>query len=216
MQLQVPPDREDPMSGTKPAGEILHSIFSASHCLLDVLRILQKEDDTHSSPNLDFWDGIKPDPERSSQMNSELMTANFHQYIPSTINYQSPPSHCPNTVIRHLIIACHIQILNIYVTVLIAIQHDASLKIAHSTTNGQVEDDTRLALVVKLCAYLLDRQRQAVDLFLIHTPHPTATTAAGFGAICPTALPLNNRAMMSHLENDVQQRLERVQLTLRI
>ncbi|CZT24000.1 uncharacterized protein RCC_09717 [Ramularia collo-cygni] len=214
MQLQVPSEDANFMSGMRPTGDILHSVFSASHCLLDVLRALQRESiDADAATNVDLWTEIKQEPVHSAQVNNEHITSYF-QNDQSTNMYQTAQSRCPSTVLRQLVVNCHTQTLNIYVIVLIALQHDAAINNSQMSTDRQVEDDTRLALVVQLCADLLERERQAVDLFL--TRLPPSSEAQTFESQCQTMLPMGNGTMMGHLEIDVQQRLARIQQMLRL
>lgn len=212
MQLQVPLVSDGSPSGTGLNGEILQSIFSASHYLLDILRLLQRELDAPTTPEAGLWTGLSPGLVHSAQVSNEHISGYFNQTgnIPS---HSNDPSNCPSSMIRHLVIACHTQILNIHVTVLVALQHDAVLKNPHFSTEGHVEDDTRLALVVQLCAYLLERQRQAVHLFLVQVP-PSPTQV--YGTHGGTTSSMSNQAMMGHLEVDVQHRLARIQQMLRI
>lgn len=210
MQLQLSPDRESPMNGSSSSSEVFNAVFSASHCLLDFLRVLQREGSALVSFGGDSRAGARPGLVPFGQIDNEHIVAFFLQ-TSTAARHSNSTNDCLNTVIRHLVITCHIQILNIYVTILIALQHDANLKKSHIPTDEHVEDDTRLAVVVQLCAYLLKRQRQAVSLFLSQTPStPT------FSAECATASAMDNRALMGHLEVAVQQRLARVQQILRI
>lgn len=213
MQLQIPMDCQQETPETRSTGEILHSVFSASHYLLDILQLLRRESAVSDTPNVDLWTGVISEPVHSAQVNNEHITSYFDQGFQLTSNPDTP-NDSPSIVVSHLVVACHTQILNIYVTVLVALQHDAALKASPLSMDGHVEDDTRLALLVKLCAYLLERQRQAVDLFfaqLLPLP-PTSSCNLSF----PITSPMSNRAMMGHLEVDVQQRLARIQEMLRI
>lgn len=194
----------------RSTGEILHSVFSASHYLLDILRFLQRENTTLDTSDVDLWTGLTSEP-HSAQVTNKHLTSYFDQTYQST-SFSNESNQYPSTVIRHLVIACHTQILHIYVAVLIALQHDAALKNSQLSTDGLVEDDTRIALMVQLCAYLLERQRQAVDLFFAQLPPPPPMHSMSFQATPP----MSNRAMMEHLEIDVQQRIARIQQMLQI
>ena len=66
-------------------------------------------------------------------------------------------------IIRHRVMACEALLLEIYMAILNALQHDAFHGDSMNTT---ALGDIRLVLVVQLCSYLIERQQQAVDLCL--------------------------------------------------
>jgi Fungal Zn(2)-Cys(6) binuclear cluster domain len=204
---------------TTTTGDTLHDAFSASRQLLEILRCLQGDVVTDSLPlssalststssctstggaHLDFWASITSPFAQSTSASNEN-TSYFEQGKVSSSYARS--SQYSNSVVRHLVMACHTLLFNIYVAQLIALQHDADLRSSCLPTDDSADGaelaDIRLVLVVQLCSYLIERQRQAVDLYL--SGPPASTTG--------------NREVMSHLDTEVQQRLKRLRQTLRI
>jgi hypothetical protein len=231
-------DLQNPALETTTAGDTLHDAFSASHHLLEILRCLQGDVVTGTLPStststvststssstggahLDFWASITP-PFAQSASNSNENTSCFEQGKVSS-SY-ARPSQYSNTVVRHLVIACHTLLFNIYVEVLIALQHDADLRSSCLPSDSCVDAaalaDIRLVLVVQLCSYLIECQRQAVDLYLsLQFPLPSLHQhdLSGFHQPSPPASTAGNREVMGHLDMQVQQRLARLRQTLRI
>ncbi|KAF9740449.1 hypothetical protein PMIN06_003016 [Paraphaeosphaeria minitans] len=62
-------------------------------------------------------------------------------------------------ITRHLIMACEALLLEIYAAILTALQHEAY---PGDTVSATALGNVRLVLVVQLCAYLIERQHQAV------------------------------------------------------
>lgn len=201
MPLHIPVDY-----GTKNTGEVLQSVFSASHYMLEILRRLQNESLAYE-PSRDTGAGLSHVSSHPGQGNNDN---------PNAMNILAPAGHYShNTIICHLVIACHTLLLNIYVAVLIALQHDVDLRTSYlaSQCSGYLEGETQLVMVVQLCAYLLERQRQAVDIYFSPSPPtPPATQMM----TPPTTPPTANREVVSHLEADIRQRLTRIRQTLRI
>ncbi|KAL8974634.1 MAG: hypothetical protein Q9197_001122 [Variospora fuerteventurae] len=149
-----------------------------------------------------------------------------------------------NTVIRHLVHACHTLLLDIYVAFLIALQDDAerwslssssSCRPAGAAGTAVIDAaaaaalaDIPLVLTVQLCSYLIERQHQAVDRFLSSQQQQQNESSRGSGpgsgsrqpsppaAAAAAAAATTNRGVMSDLEMEVQQRLGRLRQTLRI
>ncbi|KAI4087022.1 MAG: hypothetical protein LQ344_007079 [Seirophora lacunosa] len=210
---------------TKTTGDTLHETFSASHQLLEILRCLQADVASSSVPalssststssnaggaQLDFWtSNITP---QLSAQNDEAEQQQQQRKESSTPSPYARSSS--NTVIRHLVHACHTLLLDIYVALLIALQDDAERW--SSSCRGLVDDtaalaDIPLVLTVQLCSYLIERQHQAVDLFLSSQQHE------GPGSRQPTPPPsATNYDVMTDLKMEVQQRLCRLRRTLRI
>lgn len=145
-------DRRNPALETTTTGDTLHDAFSASHHLLEILRCLQADVVTETLPStstvststststgeahLDFWASITP-PFAQSTSTSNENTSYFDQGKVSS-SY-ARPSQYSNTVVRHLVIACHALLFNIYVAVLIALQHDADLWSSRLPADGFVD-----------------------------------------------------------------------------
>jgi hypothetical protein len=127
-------------------------------------------------------------------------------------------------IIRHLVIACEALLLDIYVAILITLQHDAH---PGDPTNTTALGDVRLVLVVQLCAYLIERQHQAVDVWLApqspkgppsingqSSPKPDISSSNQSGPSGPV-LDTADREILSDLKNQVQLRLAHLRQTLR-
>ncbi|KFY35429.1 hypothetical protein V494_05928 [Pseudogymnoascus sp. VKM F-4513 (FW-928)] len=215
-------------------GDTLHNAFAASHHLLEIIRNLQVDVDSgfsfHASgapasadggSNVDFWASITP-----KSLSSTIGEKPSYFEATHGPSYVRRPSQCYNTVVRHLVIACHTLLLNVHVALLIVIQHDADLRSSFSTptnieANSHIDAtalaDIRLVLVLRLCSYLIKRQQQAVDSYLSPRPSPrsprmndpSVSQQPNSGA--PGTA---NREATSDLEIEVQQRLERLRQTL--
>lgn len=196
-------------SRSSETGEVLQFVFSATHYLLDILLSLQRENDATRIPGMGLWADLTAGPVYSAQVSNDHMTTYFNQIRPS-ISCTNGLSDCSSTITQDLVIACHTHVLNIHATMLGALQHDAVLKTHHPISEkAHVKDDTRFALTVQLCAYLLERQRQAVHSFLAPRSAPPSMSAHA-------AFSTSDRVIMNHLEVDVQQRLAQIRQILRI
>ena len=221
-------------------GETLHNAFSASHCLLEILRGLgvdMRSGSSYSTPtvsksapisiesgeNRDFWASFTP----QSLASGTCENPSYFELSNGSSNYVRRPSQCYNTVVRHLVIACHTLLLNIHTAVLIALQHDADFRSPHLTPKNVESDsymdgtalgDIRLVVVLQFCSYVIKRQQQAVHLYL--SPQPslpfTSEDASFFSQPGLDASTAASREAMSDLEIEVQQRLERLRQTLHI
>ena len=222
-------DGRNPALETTSTGDALHDAFSASHHLLEILRCLKADvgnGTSSSTPTtstggayLDFWASITPQASTSDEN-----TSYFEQSKDSS-SYARPSSQYSNTVVCHLVIACHTLLLNIYVAVLIALQHDAdrwsSCRLAGNTdVDGDMDaaalTDIRLVLAVQLCSYLIKRQHQAVDVYLSPQPSSQQHDLSKSHWPTPPSSTTASREMMSELKMEVQQRLTRLRQTLRI
>jgi hypothetical protein len=76
--------------------------------------------------------------------------------------------------------------------------------------------DIRLVLVVQLCSYLIERQRQAVEVYLSPLPQSQQHDLFDFHQPSPPASTAGSREGMTHLDMEIQQRLARVRQTLHI
>ena len=200
---------------------ILHDVFSASHRLLETLCDLQAknavESFSSSTANSASTSSVAP----SGQSSVSLRLTKGH--------WSGSQQHCNNTrqIIRHLVMACGALLLEIYVAVLIALQHDAYHGVSMNTT---ALGDVRLVLAVQLCSYLIDRQQQAVDLCLapqtllsplsplsVNGQFPQRFDLSGSQQqVLPgPVLDTTDREVLSDLRNQVQQKLAHLRQTLR-
>ncbi|KAI1172031.1 hypothetical protein F4777DRAFT_23299 [Nemania sp. FL0916] len=171
-------DRQDshersPTAETTEMGVMLHRAFSATRELLEILR--------RSSVNtVSASSGIHPDFSANVAIQPSSVPTTTASGSASCFNARAS-GQFDNSVIRHLVIACHTMLLGTYARLLKMLQHDAD---RFSTTlprppsalphdnNPDAEvastalTDIRLVMVVQLCSYLTERQCQAVDLYL--------------------------------------------------
>ncbi|KAJ5825002.1 hypothetical protein N7447_007342 [Penicillium robsamsonii] len=128
----------------------------------------------------------------------------------------SPKESNPfDNVICRLSIGCYSSLMNIYISVLDILEHDAKLSNrAERTALG----DIQLVSIVQICSYLIERQNQAIGLYL---------SAKGSMTVSPWQDPMAksnepvlqspdtaNREEMRRLEMEVQQRLSRLRQIL--
>ena len=213
-----------PAPETKPRGGhgILHDVFSASHRLLETLRHLQVKNIVEPFNSSTTTSASTPPAAPSGQSSVYLrLIKGPWSSAPSSGSQQ----HCNNTmqIIRHLVMACEALLLEIYMAVLIALQHDAYHGASMNTT---ALGDVRLVLVVQLCSYLIERQHQAVDLCLaplsplsplsVSGTFPQNLDLSGPQQPVPPGPVLNtaDRDVLSDLKNQVQQRLAHLRQTL--
>ena len=146
--VYAPAENEGPYSNpafeTKATGGhgILHDVFSASHSLLDTLRDLQAKTSVESFNSCTATSASTPSAAPSGQTSMSLRLAKG--------SWSGSQQQCSNTrqIIRHLVMACGALLLEIYMGVLIALQHDAYHGLCMKAT---ALGDVRLVLVVQLC-----------------------------------------------------------------
>ena len=222
--VYAPTENEVPYSNpafeTKATGGhgILHDVFSASHSMLDTLRDLQAEKSVESFNWCTSSSASTPSAAPSGQTSMSLRLAKG--------SWSGSQQQCSNTrqIIRHLVMACGALLLEIYMGVLIALQHDAYHGLCMKAT---ALGDVRLVLVVQLCSYFIDRQQQAVDQCLttqiplsplsVNGTVPQKLVLSGSqqpvlpGPVLDTA----DGEVLSDLKNQVQQKLAQLRQTLR-
>ena len=141
---------------------IFHDVFSVSHRMLDILRKLQAKNviEPFSSSTAD---SVSRPLITSSDQNG-LFTGLTEGSLSST-RLDSSQANSIHTmqIIRHLVMACEALLLEIYMAILTALQHDVSHHASGKTTSL---GDVRLVMTVQLCSYLIERQHQAVALYL--------------------------------------------------
>ncbi|KAL8721589.1 MAG: hypothetical protein Q9225_001753 [Loekoesia sp. 1 TL-2023] len=226
----------NPALETAATGDTLHDAFSASHHLLEILRGLRVNvgsgtlsstptDSTSTSTptggaHLDTWASITLQSAQSTSISDENTL--FSEKHKGSSSSTRPPGQYSDTVVCHLVIACHTLLLSVYVAVLIALQYDAD-QWSSCRPAGNVDAaalaDIRLVLPVQLCSYLIERQYQAVDLYLSpQSPPPSSQQhdlSSSHQPSPPGSTPANREAM-NNLKMEVQQRLARLRQTLRI
>ncbi|CAO1600136.1 hypothetical protein XANCAGTX0491_003839 [Xanthoria calcicola] len=225
--------RNDPRDSLEKttAGDTLQNAFSASHHLLETLRGLQADSGPEVSssalvdPNsasgstggtrLDPWGNFTPPLSRSGSNDED---SSYGAKRKGSSSYARPSCQYSNTVVRHLVMACHTLLLNIYVAVLIALQHDAD-RWSSGDSEADVDPaalaDIRLVLSVQLCSYLIERQHQAVDSYLSPVSPPPHEGSGSQQPNSPGSTTAH-REVMTDLRMEVQQRLERLRQSLRI
>jgi hypothetical protein len=112
--------------------------------------------------------------------------------------------HC-QMIIRHLVMACDILLLQIYVAVLVALQYDAQSSVQMS---GTVLGDVRLVLVVHLCSHLIERQQRAVDQYFA-----SVSSTTPLSPLFPEIQPVDRQAS-GDLKKQVHARLSQLRQAL--
>ncbi|KAJ4286161.1 hypothetical protein N0V90_013510 [Kalmusia sp. IMI 367209] len=144
--------------GSSSLCDILQETLSASYTLLEIMDCLQAKPQASSASGLS---PLTPITTPNSQAEQD--------------NTRSPNgSQSSNTVVRHLVMACHGMLLSIYTAVLGVLQREAD----KSTSSGRNVglnaigceeagplNDMPLVMIVELCSYLIRRQQQAVDSY---------------------------------------------------
>jgi len=116
-------------------------------------------------------------------------------------------------IIRHLIMACEALLLEIYLAILTVLQHEAY---PGHHMSGTALGNVRLVLVVQLCAYLIERQQQAVEQCL--TPATTPISNLSNSSLSPGPFRMTqqtDRESLKELKIQVQQKLTHLRQILR-
>ena len=219
-QIQGPYPTPAPEAKSRGGHGILHDVFSASHRLLEILRHLQVKNiaEPSSTAPSTFTSSAPP-----SGQGSVYLRLTKGPWSSTPLSGSQQHSHNTMQIIRHLIMACEALLLEIYMAVLTALQHDA---FHASSMNTTALGDVRLVLVVQLCSYLIERQQQAVDLCL--APQSPLSPLSGSGTFPPRldhsgsqkpvppghVMDAADREVLSDLKNQVQQRLAHLRQTL--
>ena len=215
------------------ASDTLHDAFSASHHLLETLRCLQADSvlarppstlaDSKSTSNptggtrLDAWGTFTPPLSRATSRDED---SSYCEKRKGSSSYARPSDQYSNNVVRHLVMACHTLLLNIYVAVLIALQHDADRSNSGDSdafVDSAALSDIRRVLAVQLCSYLIDRQNQAVDSYLSPPSLQHQDASGSQQSSSPEGLSTTaHRELMADLRMEIQQRLDRLRQSLHI
>ncbi|KAI0969442.1 hypothetical protein F4678DRAFT_440446 [Xylaria arbuscula] len=171
---------------------ILCRVFSASHTFLEALNRLRLKESGYSTA---LRTSVSLPPTMGADM-SPCLALN------------AAPNG--NSAVRHLVITCYTMLLSIYATVLNTLEHDAS---ASRHIDGAISGDIRLASVVQLCSYLIERQHKEMENYLAEKrPHQ-----ASWEELLNSNYDQTNAAVeedMRNLHTEVEQRLARLKQML--
>ncbi|KAF2121674.1 hypothetical protein BDV96DRAFT_564716 [Lophiotrema nucula] len=182
---------------------ILQEALTASYYLLDIIERLQQNPKMTSGT--------------SNSPLTPIPTPNGSDSGASSFKAGGQPS---NTVVRHLVMACHGMLLSIYTAVFGVLQRDADFLSSMSHVAGRkasgvkaIEEtrplgDLHLVMLVQLCGYVIGRQQRAVASCI--SPQGPNAGADGFVAEPSAASAPND------LEAEMQQVLARLRQTLRV
>ncbi|KAI0518344.1 hypothetical protein F5B22DRAFT_645109 [Xylaria bambusicola] len=190
-----------PLTKEETTSNLLCRVFSASHTFLEALHELR------TNAGIDYNIVLRTSPPTSPGTGSNRSS-------PFTLDtaltpYSEVPDHYSDSVVRHLTTTCYTMLLNIYVAVLNALEYDAR---TGRLTNGANPGDMRLASIVQLCSYLLERQRKAMDTYL-----SAQKTQESWGKVWDPGYEQAHGAAeeeMRTLSMEVEQRLTRLQQAL--
>jgi hypothetical protein len=193
---------------------LLQDVFSASRDLLNTLHSLIDES-SKLSPYPVPQDGPLP------TTAAGLMTPQSMSLTSNTENSTSKelpsPGHWSNSIVRHMVMACHMLLLNTYLAVTMALQHALNKqKLSQDASNAQALPlgEVRTVMIVQLCGYLIQRQTQAVQTYLAPPKSKQSSDESALPNISP--LSLSDQAATKQLEKDVEQRLARLRQSLHI
>ena len=191
---------------------LLNDVFSASRDLLNTLHSLNDES-SKLSPYPVPHDGPLP------LATAGLMTPQSVSTSPNTecSHTRELPSsgHWSNSIVRHMVMACHMLLLNTYLAVTMALQHATDKqKLSQGASNAEALPlgEVRTVMIVQLCGYLIQRQAQAVQAYLA----PPSSTQSSDESMLHNTNPLSSsdQAATKQLEQDVEQRLARLRQSL--
>jgi hypothetical protein len=193
---------------------LLQEVFSASRDLLNTLHSLVDES-SKLSPYPVPQDGPLP------TTAAGLMTPQSMSLTPNTEGSTSKelpsPGHWSNSIVRHMVMACHMLLLNTYLAVTMALQHALDKQTSSqgaSNTQALPLGEVRTVMIVQLCGYLIQRQTQAVQTYLAPPKSKQSSDESALPNISP--LSLSDQAATKQLEKDVEQRLARLRQSLHI
>jgi hypothetical protein len=209
--MDLPVREDNHPNNTHSAGQdgcdLLHDVFSASRDLLSALHSLNKES-SKTSPY--------PIP-RNSTLQSGAAGFITQQSVSTTPKEISSSTHWSNSIVRHMVMACHMLLLNTYLAVTMALQHAVDKQ--RQSQGSQNEStlplgDVRTAMMVQLCGYLTQRQAQAVQAYVAA---PSSTESSNDPTSHKTnVLSSSDQEATEQLEKDVEQRLACLRKSLNI
>ncbi|KUJ07544.1 uncharacterized protein LY89DRAFT_357007 [Mollisia scopiformis] len=147
------------LPGADQASDAVRDTFSASQRLLEILHHLQDLQLGEEGGKMDVDSPCLPAPPPTPPPRSPPSGEQFSQRTRSQHS---------DTVVHHLVLACHSLLLNIYGPLLAALQHDALA----SDSDGVLAPslvDMRLILLVQLCSYFIDRLHEGVSGLCLQT-----------------------------------------------
>lgn len=179
---------------------LLEDVFSASQKLLATLHSVSEE---ISNLGAASQDGSPP-----AVLDQQLICNIFSndQHSPNgslrTINQWS------GSIIRHMIMANHMLLLNTYLAVVMALQHAVNKQKSISETPNAPDfalplGEMRTAMVVQMCGYLIQRQVSAVHAYLAAASTTPVSDSSS-----------SDQTTMTELEKDVQKRLAQLKDSL--
>lgn len=202
--------RSAPAPELRTTGSVLFHLFSASNHVLEIIRHLQSRDglNTLTSSMTARYTHSTVGSTGTPNVTSRARTNS------SASSYSRAPYF--NNVIRHLLIACHTALMNIYISVLAALEYDANLS---GYFGAAAVGNIRLVSIVMLCSYLTERHNQAICSYISHRSTPPLTSCqypAGSSTHQATqGFPDDIIGDdLRELRTEIQQRLARVQQIL--
>ncbi|KAI1194817.1 hypothetical protein F5X97DRAFT_327179 [Nemania serpens] len=207
--------------GSSTVGNTLRDAVSASREFLEILDCISKLGLSSQPSTQNSIQPLAPNSAdgytKSRFGHLKAPNSTYSALMQTGTSSPTTESQSSNTVIRHLIMACHEMLLSTYTDLLGVMQHDASYMLSKSnpTEHGRratIETapltDIRLVITVQLCSYLIARQQQAVHQYF-SLQHSSAESAGTLEA--PTVV-----APQSHHEIEVQKLLTCLRRALRI
>jgi hypothetical protein len=197
----------DTHSAGQDGCDLLHDVFSASRDLLNALHSLNAE-----SSNISLY----PIPQDSTPQ-SGAAGLPTPQSMSSGSKELSSSAHWSNSIVRHMVMACHMLLLNTYLAVTMALQHAVDKQEPSQDSENVPRlplGDVRTAMMVQLCGYLTQRQAQAVQAYLAppsSTGSSNESTSHNIGALSSS-----DQEATEQLEKDVEQRLARLRRSLKV
>lgn len=191
---------------------LLHDVFSASRDFLNTLHSLNDE-----SPQLSPYPIPQDVPlslATARPKTPQSMSAASNTKDP---NSKEPPisGHWSNSIVRHMVMACHMLLLNTYLAVTMALQHAIDKqKPLQGASNAQALPlgEVRTVMIVQLYGYFIQRQSQAVQAYLAPSSLARSSDESTVHNINP--LSSSDQAATKQLEKDVEQRLARLRQSL--
>ncbi|KAG9517853.1 hypothetical protein KCV07_g5861, partial [Aureobasidium melanogenum] len=179
---------------------LLEDVFSASQKLIDTLHSLCEE-----ASKLGSISQYGPLP---GVLDQQTTGSNAGDNVQPPAGPFVSTDHWSDSIIRHMVMANHMLLLNTYLAAVMALQHAVNKqKSAKETPNAQdfalPLGEMRTAMVVQMCGYLIQRQINAVDGYLA----PASATPL-------SDLNSSDQTTMKELELDVQRRLAQLKESL--
>jgi hypothetical protein len=200
---------------TKPC-DLLRHVFSASHQLLKVLHHVHVGVGTNTPSSTET---AIPTPEASSPVNSG-------QYAEAkTAKLQDDAVQGSSFVVHHLLLVCVTLLMNIYLSILIALQRSAdalhysapgpdhALLEPNDITDAATRAHLQLVSVVQMCSYFIMRQNHILDVVLSSSNAEPMSTSPSQEFDTEKSVPPDHT---SQLRSEVERRLRTLQKSLQI